>query len=88
MTFLNCVSTRLGTKMGDMFMFFKFVALLGVTITGIVAAVTGFAWRGDANEDWKTMGWFDGTSTDVSSWAVALYAGLWAFDGWDNVRST
>jgi hypothetical protein len=22
---------------------------------------------------------------DASAWAVALYAGLWAFDGWDNV---
>ena len=85
-TFLNCVSTKLGTRMGDLFMFFKFVALLGVTVTGIVVAVTGYSWKGEANQDWKDRGWFDGTSTNVSSWAVALYAGLWAFDGWDNVR--
>ena len=26
------------------------------------------------------------TSHNISNWAVALYAGLWAFDGWDNVR--
>ncbi len=85
-TFLNCVSTKLGTKMGDMFMFFKFVALLGVTITGVVVAATGFTWKGEANQDWKDRSWFEDTNTSVSNWAVALYAGLWAFDGWDNVR--
>lgn len=83
---INCISTKLTTRVGDVFMFFKFVALLGVTITGIVVAVTGFSWKGTANEEWKSQGWFDNTSTDPSSWAVALYAGLWAFDGWDNVR--
>ncbi|TVY44599.1 b(0,+)-type amino acid transporter [Lachnellula occidentalis] len=85
-TLLNCISTRLGTKMGDMFMFMKFIALLGVTIIGIVVAVTGFSASGEANQDWKTIGWFEGTSTSASSWAVALYAGLWAFDGWDNTN--
>ena len=83
-TILNCISTKLGTRMGDIFMFFKFVALFGITITGIVVATTGFTFHGQPNTDWKTVGWFEGTSTDPSSWAVALYAGLWAFDGWDN----
>ncbi|MCJ1299621.1 hypothetical protein MMC08_002413 [Hypocenomyce scalaris] len=85
-TLLNCVSTKLGTRMGDIFMFFKFVALLGVTVTGIVVAVTGFTWKGEPNTDWKTQEWFEHTSTNLSSWAVALYAGLWAFDGWDNTN--
>lgn len=84
-TFLNCISTKLGTRMGDIFMFMKFIALLGVTAIGIVVAITGFSASGKANEDWKNHGWFEGTSTSASSWAVALYAGLWAFDGWDNV---
>ena len=84
-TLLNCISTKLGTRMGDMFMFFKFVALFGITVIGIVVAITGFSTSGPANQDWKTAGWFEGTSTSASSWAVALYAGLWAFDGWDNV---
>ena len=82
----NCISTKLGTRMGDIFMFFKFLALFGITITGIVVAATGFTWHGQPNTDWKTTGWFDGTSTDPSNWAVALYAGLWAFDGWDNTN--
>ena len=82
----NCISTKLATRMGDIFMFFKFLALFGITITGIVVAATGFTWQGEPNTDWKTTGWFNGTSTDPSNWAVALYAGLWAFDGWDNTN--
>ena len=85
-TLLNCVSTKLGTRSADVFMFLKFFALFGVTIIGIVVAATGLSYKGDANEDWKDHGWFDDTSENVSNWAVALYAGLWAFDGWDNVR--
>lgn len=85
-TILNCISTKLGTRMGDLFMFFKFIALLGIAVIGIIVAITGLAFHGPPNTDWKKEGWFDDTSTDLSSWAVALYAGLWAFDGWDNVR--
>ncbi|KAK1833323.1 putative amino acid transporter protein [Podospora conica] len=85
-TFMNCVSTRLGTRMNDMLMFLKFVALLGVTVIGIVVAATGFSYSGTPNLDWKTHDWFEGTKLDASAWAVALYAGLWAFDGWDNTN--
>ncbi len=85
-TLLNCISTKLAARVGDMFMFFKVIALLAVTIVGIVVAVTGFSYRGNPNTDWKDHGWFEGTSTDISNWAVALYAGLWAFDGWDNTN--
>jgi Amino acid permease len=85
-TLLNCVSTKLGTRIGDIFMFFKFIALLGVTITGIVVAVTGLSSKGNASQEWKNMNWFEGTSSSISNMAVALYGGLWAFDGWDNVR--
>ena len=84
-TFLNSVSTRLGTRMNDVLMFLKFIALIGVTVVGVVVAATGFSLSGSPNLDWKTHKWFEGTSTDISAWAVALYAGLWAYDGWDNV---
>lgn len=84
-TFLNCVSTKLGTRVNDTLMFLKFIALIGVTICGIVVALTGFSTSGQANVDWKNHAWFEGTSSDATHWAVALYAGLWAYDGWDNV---
>ena len=82
---MNCISTKLATRVGNLFMFFKFISLLCVTVTGVVVAVTGLSSKGKANEDWKTKGWFQGTNKDISEWALALYAGLWAFDGWDNV---
>ncbi|KAH8663943.1 amino acid permease-domain-containing protein [Xylariales sp. PMI_506] len=85
-TFLNILSTRLGTRVNDMLMFLKFIALIGVTIVGIVVAITGLSFNGVANSDWKTRSWFEDTSTDASQWAVALYAGLWAYDGWDNTN--
>lgn len=85
-TLINCVSTRLPARVGDGFMFFKFVALAAVTAMGIVVAATGLSYRGTANTEWKTTGWFDHTSDSVSEWAVAIYAGLWAFDGWDNTN--
>lgn len=85
-TFINCISTRLPARIGDGFMFFKFVALAAVTIMGIVVAATGLSYQGSANTEWKTTGWFENTSDSVSQWAVAIYAGLWAFDGWDNTN--
>lgn len=87
-TFLNCISTRVGTRLNDLLMFMKFVALLGVTVTGVVVAITGKTVKGKANVEWKTHEWFQDTSTDLSAWALALYAGLWAYDGWDNVSKT
>lgn len=85
--FLNCLSTKAATRVNDSLMFLKFFALVAVTVIGIVVAITGFSFSGTANLDWKKHDWFDGTNTDLSAWALALYAGLWAFDGWDNVRA-
>ncbi|KAG9250932.1 amino acid permease-domain-containing protein [Emericellopsis atlantica] len=85
-TSLNCVSTKMGTRANDMLMFLKFFALLGVAVIGIIVAATGISYKGDAHDDWKKTGWFDNTSSDLSHWAVALYGGLWAYDGWDNTN--
>jgi amino acid transporter len=85
-TLFNSISTKLAARIGDLFMFLKFVALAAVTVVGIIVATTGLSYKGPANTDWKTQGWFVGTSDDISNWAVALYAGLWAFDGWDNTN--
>lgn len=84
-TFLNCVSTKLGTRVNDTLMFMKFIALLGVTVTGVVVAITGKTLKGKSEVEWKPHQLFENTSTDMSAWALALYAGLWAYDGWDNV---
>ncbi|KAG6151732.1 hypothetical protein E4U25_004345 [Claviceps purpurea] len=82
----NCVSTRMGTRINDMLMFLKFGALLFVTVVGIVVAVTGYTFKGEKDVAWKAKDWFSDTSMDLSNWAVALYGGLWAYDGWDNTN--
>ncbi|KAM0671029.1 hypothetical protein ACQRIT_001361 [Beauveria bassiana] len=85
-TLLNCVSTRVGTRVNDLLMFLKFVALIFITVTGIVVGITGHTLTGEPTLEWKKHDWFEGTTTDLSAWALALYAGLWAFDGWDNTN--
>lgn len=85
-TLVNCISTKLATRTGDMFMFLKFIALFGITIIGIIVAATGLTFKNPPSQEWKHNNWLDGTSKDPSNWAVAVYAGLWAFDGWDNTN--
>jgi amino acid transporter len=85
-TLCNCVSTKLSVRINDTLMFLKFFALVGVTVIGIVVAATGLSFDGPASMDWKAHEWFEGTSMDGSAWAVALYAGLFAYDGWDNTN--
>lgn len=84
-TCFNCISTRMGTRINDMLMFLKFVALLFVTVVGIIVAVKGYTFNGEKDNAWKPQDWFKDTSFDLSNWAIALYGGLWAYDGWDNV---
>src|SRR3984957_19374654 len=48
-TLLNCISTKLAARVGDLFMFFKAIALVAVTVIGVVVATTGFSYHGPAN---------------------------------------
>ena len=51
-----------------------------MSILGLVKLIQGHespALKGDI---------FAGTSHNPSSWALALYSGLWAFDGWDQAN--
>ena len=82
---LNMVSTRLAARVGDSFMVFKFLALLLITILGVVVAATGLSFSGHPSHEWQSQNWFAAPSApDLGELAVALYAGLWAYDGWDN----
>ncbi|TKA22205.1 hypothetical protein B0A50_08317 [Salinomyces thailandicus] len=86
-TAINSISTKLGARTSDVFMFLKFIGLLAITVIGIIVAATGWGYNRDAlSHTWKTTNWFEGTSSSTSQWAVALYAGLWAYDGWDNTN--
>lgn len=90
---LNILSTRLTTRLSDGMLFLKVGTLLAVSVIGVVVAVTGLNGDGSgANAEWRELGWFTARPGQPSSavgglgeYAIALYAGLWAFDGWDNV---
>lgn len=79
-TFINILSTKLGTRTGDIFLFLKIASLVAITIIGGVVTITG---HGAGN---FSQGWFNESSSSLGDYALALYAGLWAFDGWDNLN--
>jgi amino acid transporter len=62
----------------------KIVALVFIAILGLLTLI-----KDGPGPAFTTDTFFKDTSTQPSAYAIALYSGLWAFDGWDqcNVRS-
>jgi len=50
-----------------------------VTTLGVIQLA-----RGKATASFH-QSWFEGSSRSPSSYSLALYSGLWSFDGWDQV---
>ncbi|KAG8693172.1 hypothetical protein FRC08_009288, partial [Ceratobasidium sp. 394] len=76
-----CVATpKLGTRSALLFTIIKFSSLIAVAVLGSIQIL-----RGKMSNS-LTDPLFAGTSPNLSSFALALYSGLWAFDGWDQVN--
>ncbi|KAF9013851.1 L-methionine transporter [Cyathus striatus] len=76
-----CVATRkLGTRVAVVFTAVKIAALVLVTVIGVVQLA-----RGRSSESFRQR-WFDNSSHSPSAYSLALYSGLWAFDGWDQAN--
>jgi amino acid transporter len=76
-----CVATRkLGTQVAVVFTTVKVTSLVLITVFGIVRLATG-----KASSSFREP-LFRGSSTSPSSYALALYSGLWAFDGWNQAN--
>ncbi|KAH9952230.1 L-methionine transporter [Amylocystis lapponica] len=76
-----CVATpTLGTRTSVVFTTIKIAALISIIVLGLVQLA-----RGHASTS-LTEPLFTGSSTSPSSYALALYSGLWAFDGWDQAN--
>lgn len=76
LTFLNCYNVSSTTKLQNVFMFGKIAALVIIIITGIAYMV--FV-GGTSNFDHP----FEGTDTDPGKIAVAFYAGIFSYSGWN-----
>ncbi|KAF9454520.1 amino acid transporter [Macrolepiota fuliginosa MF-IS2] len=79
-TILCIAARKLGTRVAVVFTSVKITALIFVMTLGIVRLV-----RGGATATFHQP-WFEGASTSPSAYSLALYSGLWAFDGWDQAN--
>lgn len=75
---LNLVSRSMGANFSVVITTFKVGTLFSVGGLGLV-----FLIRHGAPAAFSPGEFFAGTSPRPSSYAIALYSGLWAFDGWD-----
>ncbi|KAG6851004.1 hypothetical protein H0H93_004491 [Arthromyces matolae] len=79
-TIICAVSRTLGTRAAVVFTTVKVVSLVAITVLGLIQLA-----RGKASSTFQQP-LFDGSSTSPSAWSLALYSGLWAYDGWDQAN--
>ncbi|KAF8956554.1 L-methionine transporter [Flammula alnicola] len=79
-TILCVAAKKLGTRVAVVFTTVKVSYLILVTVLGIVQLA-----RGKASASLREP-LFAGSSTSPSSYSLAVYSGLWAFDGWDQAN--
>lgn len=61
----------------------KIVLLCTIPVVSIFVIISGNMPDASKRVFSSISGFFEGSSTDISKYALALYSGLWAFDGWD-----
>jgi amino acid transporter len=84
-TGLNALSARLGMRAQILLTFLKLGALVAVPVLAIIQAARGKMPDGSKTAFSSFSEMFAGSASNPSAYALALYSGLWAFDGWDQV---
>ncbi|SNX83108.1 related to large neutral amino acid transporter 1 [Melanopsichium pennsylvanicum] len=79
----HAFSNKLGTRTQIATTVVKVMVLIVVPILAIVQAARGKSSTSSLKAFSSIGNLFEGSSTSPSSYALALYSGLWAFDGWD-----
>ncbi|CAL4110160.1 unnamed protein product [Meganyctiphanes norvegica] len=77
-TFINCYSVKLATKVQNIFTAAKLLAIMIIVIGGVVKLIQG-------NTQYLDNG-FEGSTDNFGNIATAFYSGLWAYDGWNNLN--
>lgn len=80
---LHALSTTLGTRAQVATTAVKLAALVAVPILAIVFSATGNMPEASKHAFSSLPNLFEGSSRSPSNYALALYSGLWAYDGWD-----
>ncbi|OWZ57458.1 L-methionine transporter [Cryptococcus neoformans c45] len=75
---LNAISPTVGTNSTVILTVIKIGALVFVAVLGTIVLL-----RDGPGEGLMPNGLFKGTLANADNYAIAIYSGLWAFDGWD-----
>uniref|UniRef100_A0A5S6Q2A2 Amino acid permease/ SLC12A domain-containing protein n=1 Tax=Trichuris muris TaxID=70415 RepID=A0A5S6Q2A2_TRIMR len=75
LTFVNCCSVKMATKIQDILTYAKIGALILIVLTGLTMLVI------NPSDSFENP--FEGTSRDAKDISLALYSGLFAYNGWN-----
>ncbi|KAI5102575.1 b(0,+)-type amino acid transporter 1-like isoform X1 [Silurus meridionalis] len=76
---MNCLNVRFSVAVTTVLMAVKFLALLVISIGGVVLLIQG--------NTMNLQNAFEGTSKSVGVIGMAFYQCLWSYDGWNNLNS-
>lgn len=85
LSIVHCLSARLGTRLQNLTTALKVMALVATPIFSAIQLARGHMPEESRVAFSSVRNLFAGSSTSWGSYALALYSGLWAFDGWDQV---
>lgn len=98
---INCISATISTRFTNVLLVSKLTTVALVLAMALLAAAFNMSSEEGPNRDWSSRNWFmtrqnDGGAgtidwTNISTWNLlghltsAIYAALWAYNGYDNV---
>ncbi|MCO5562914.1 hypothetical protein L7F22_016550 [Adiantum nelumboides] len=82
-TALNALSAKLGMRAQVTLTLLKLGIMLSVPILAIIQTARGKMPDASRNAFSSLSNMFEGSANGPGAYALALYSGLWAFDGWD-----
>ncbi|CAJ1074043.1 b(0%2C+)-type amino acid transporter 1 isoform X2 [Xyrichtys novacula] len=75
---VNCINVRLSMSVQVFFMVAKVLALAVIIIGGVVMLIKGHTASFEDS--------FENTNVGINPIGIALYQGLWSYDGWNNLN--
>ncbi|KAF7732296.1 hypothetical protein EC973_005192 [Apophysomyces ossiformis] len=83
LSMINAFSVRAGIRVQDVLTVLKVIVALVISVMGVVILCRGTFWGNNSFHGEPFKG-FD--TVTFGQYALALYSGLWAYDGWNNLN--